>query len=619
MSGTAPNAAPDRLTYRPEIDGLRAIAVLAVIVNHAAAGLLPGGFLGVDLFFVISGYLITGILLGDLEAGRFSIARFYERRARRIIPPLMLVMLLCIPFAVVLDLPDDLENFGQSLIATTFFANNILLLLTSGYFQLEAAFKPLLHTWSLGVEEQYYLLVPLLMWGAWRLGKARGVAIGIAAIGAASFLFCLWASRAAPWFNFFMILSRGWELGAGALIVFAEPKLRPLAGKWGAALAAAGLVLAIAPLCLHASPSGPGLLTLAPVAGVCLVLAFGGASDPVGRFLTLPPLTGIGLVSYSAYLFHQPVYAFVRLASLEEPRPTLMLALIGPILLLAWLSWRFVERPFRDRARIGTRTLLIVCGTASLIAAGTGAVFYLTSGFYRNWPQLAGPGAGDGPGVNIAYNMAPERFRDVALPETRERVRVLVIGTSFGRDFINMGLETGSLDPQALSIEEFPDCYQLTPAALQNAARADFIVLATRFEARKLLCVIRRMRELRGVTSIPITVIGRKSFGWNNNAVMLLPRQARMTWRVKPTEEAIAANEAAKRALPPSVYVDVLGMIGDDRGRVPVFTPDEKFISEDREHLTRAGARYLGPILFRHPALAAITAAVRAKAAPAKP
>jgi hypothetical protein len=339
----------------------------------------------------------------------------------------------------------------------------------------------------------------------------------------------------------------------------------------------------------------------------------------VGRVLTLPPMIGIGLVSYSAYLFHQPIFAFMRLASLDEPRPALMLALIGPIFVLAWLSWRFVERPFRDRRRIGTRTLLAVCGAASLIVAGAGMLFYLTSGFYQNWPQLAVPGNGYGRGANIAYNMAPERFGGVKLPDTHDRVRVLVIGNSFARDFINMGLETGNLDPQALSFEEFGDCRRLAPGALENVARADFIVFASRFEPADLQCIARRTARLRKITSVPITVIGRKSFGSNNNAIMLLPHSIRVTWRVKPTDDALAANEAAKQALPAASYVDVLGMLGDAQGRVPVFTPDEKFISQDREHLTRAGARYLGPILFRHPALAAIAAAVRSKATPARP
>ncbi|MEZ0244667.1 MAG: acyltransferase family protein, partial [Sphingomonas sp.] len=223
--------APRSIAYRPEIDGLRAIAVIVVILFH---GMVPGfraGYIGVDMFFVVSGYLITGILVTELAEGRFSILRFYERRIRRIIPALMLVMLLSIPFALWLMLPDDLENFGQSLIGTTFFANNILLLITTGYFGIEVQFKPLMHTWSLGVEEQYYLLVPLMMWVAWRLGKVRGVFIGIAAVTIVSFLACLVLARLSTRADFLLIFSRGWELGAGSLAMLIEPRIRPLAGK----------------------------------------------------------------------------------------------------------------------------------------------------------------------------------------------------------------------------------------------------------------------------------------------------------------------------------------------------------------------------------------------------
>ncbi|MES2442297.1 MAG: acyltransferase family protein [Pseudomonadota bacterium] len=615
MTGT-----PRAVAYRPEIDGLRAIAVVIVMLFHADFAGWSGGFIGVDLFFVISGYLITGILASELAEGRFSIARFYERRIRRIIPALMLVMLLSIPFAIWLMLPDDLENFGQSLVGTTLFANNILLLVTSGYFGVEAQFKPLMHTWSLGVEEQYYLAVPLLMWAAWRWGKAHGLLIGIAAATLLSFLACLVLAHYAPRFDFFLIVSRGWELGAGGLAMLVEPRIRPLAGKAASAvLAVAGLALIALGVFVYHSGSGPSLVTVIPIAGICLILLFGGSRDPVGRLLASPPLVGIGLISYSAYLFHLPIFAFVRLASLEEPSPALMAALLVPAFLCAWASWRFVEQPCRDRNRVSTRVVLTGSAAAALLVVAVGLTFHLTSGFYRNWPELAAPGAGFERGANIAYNVAPERFRDRVLPATNERVRVLVIGNSFGRDFINMGLETGSLDPQALSIAEVGDCQRLPPALIANAARADFIVLASRFRDFQVHCIQKRVAALRGITSAPVTIIGRKSFGWNNNAVMLLPQSVRLTWRVRPSAEAVAANRAAKRTLPAASYADLLGMIGDGEGKVPVFTPEGKFISQDREHLTIAGARYLGPIVFRHPALAVLAAAVRSRAAPAKP
>ena len=462
-----------------------------------------------------------------------------------------------------------------------------------------------MHSWSLGIEEQYYLIVPLLMWAAWRVGKARGLLIGIAAVTALSFAFCVAVARYSPDYAFFLILSRGWELGAGSLAMLLEPRIRPLARKSLAAmLALAGLALAVLPLFLH-SAAAPGLVTAIPIAGLCLVLLVGAASDPTGRILASRPFVAVGLISYSAYLFHQPVFAFVRIASLEPPSHGLIAALLVPVFILAWLSWRFVEQPCRDRSRVSTRALLAGSAAATAIVLAAGLVFHFTSGFYSSRPELAGATQG-GRYANIAYNMAPERFRARELPATGERMRVLVIGDSFARDFINMGLETGHLDPQALSLAGFGDCARLGPPARARIMRADFIVIVRRIEPDQIRCLASRVRTLREFTSVPIVVISRKSFGYNNNAVMLLPERLRYTWRVRPSAEAIAINEAMKRALPPEVYVDILALIGDAQGLVPVFTPDRKFISQDREHVTRPGARFIGEILFRHPAFAAL-------------
>ncbi|MEI9850867.1 MAG: acyltransferase [Sphingomonas sp.] len=357
------------IAYRPEIDGVRAVAVLGVILCHAGFTWIPGGFLGVDLFFAVSGYLITAIIRADLAHGSFSIARFYERRIRRIVPALMLMLLLTIPPALWLLLPDDLQNFGESLVATSLFANNMLLLATTAYWGIDVQFKPLMHTWSLAVEEQYYLVAPLLMALAWRVARGRGVAIGIGAATILSFLACLFLERRLPMVDFFLIVPRGWEIGAGSLAALLEPRLRPLAGPRAAAmLALAGLAMAVVPLFTTAVGTPPGARTLIPVGGICLVLLFGGARDPAGRLLGWRPMTWIGLVSYSAYLYHQPAFAYLRLMSLDQPGAWAHAALIPPVFAVAWLSWRFVEQPFRDRRRIATHTLLRVSG------AGTAAV-----------------------------------------------------------------------------------------------------------------------------------------------------------------------------------------------------------------------------------------------------
>lgn len=207
------------MEYRREIDGLRALAVLPVILFHAGFKTFSGGFIGVDVFFVISGYLITTIILAELEQGKFSIVNFYERRARRILPALFLVMLVCIPFAWIWLLPSDMKGFSHSLIAVAVFASNILFWSESGYFDTATELKPLLHTWSLAVEEQYYVLFPLFLMLLWKLGK-RCILVILGVVFAGSFAVAEWKSYAEPAAAFYLLPARAWELLIGAFAAF---------------------------------------------------------------------------------------------------------------------------------------------------------------------------------------------------------------------------------------------------------------------------------------------------------------------------------------------------------------------------------------------------------------
>lgn len=203
------------MKYRPEVDGLRAVAVISVLLFHAGFAVFSGGFVGVDVFFVISGYLITTIMLGELEKGTFSLLNFYERRFRRILPALYLVMAVTLAVGWFTLLPDEYKNLGQSVVATTFYANNMLLGLTSGYWDLASQFKPLLHTWSLGVEEQYYAVVPLLLMVAWRW--TRWLGLGIVVLTTASLVLAQWMIYVSPSWAFYLLPTRFWELATGAL------------------------------------------------------------------------------------------------------------------------------------------------------------------------------------------------------------------------------------------------------------------------------------------------------------------------------------------------------------------------------------------------------------------
>lgn len=207
------------IAYRPEIDGLRAVAVLPVILFHAGFDLFSGGYVGVDVFFVISGYLITSIILREMEQGKFSIARFYERRARRILPALFFVIVCCLPFAVIWMASGEIKRFGQAMIAVSLFASNVFFWKTTNYFAPAAEEEPLLHTWSLAVEEQYYVLFPLFLMLCWRFGRSRlfwlTALAALLSLGLAE-----WGWRNQPVANFYLLPTRAWELLAGSLLAF---------------------------------------------------------------------------------------------------------------------------------------------------------------------------------------------------------------------------------------------------------------------------------------------------------------------------------------------------------------------------------------------------------------
>jgi peptidoglycan/LPS O-acetylase OafA/YrhL len=218
------------MEYRREIDGLRALAVLPVILFHAGFTTFSGGFVGVDVFFVISGYLITTIILTELEQGTFSIVNFYERRARRILPALFVMMLACLPFAWFWLLPEDMKDFSQSLLAVSVFASNILFWRESGYFDSAAELKPLLHTWSLAVEEQYYMLFPLFLMATWRFGR-RWILGSLIAVALASLALAQWGSLVKPAATFYLLPTRVWELLIGAFAAFYLSHKKQVSGQ----------------------------------------------------------------------------------------------------------------------------------------------------------------------------------------------------------------------------------------------------------------------------------------------------------------------------------------------------------------------------------------------------
>lgn len=358
------------MQHRPEIDGLRAVAVGSVVLAHAGVGVVAGGFVGVDVFFVISGYLITTLMLADHVNGRFSLSTFYYRRARRILPALFVVLAACLPFAWWLLIPSQFMDFGRSMGAAAIFLSNVYFWEKTSYFDTASELLPLLHTWSLAVEEQYYLLFPLLFLLIRRfVPRAMPFLLTILIILSAGLAH--WGANNRPEVNFFFSFSRFWEILIGALTAcLPAPQRRP----WNAGLAMVGLgLIASAVFGFSNSTATPSLMTFLPVAGAALVLAFGSQPGWAYRLLTYPPMLGLGAISYSVYLWHQPVFAFARLYYVAEVPVAVMTGLVAVVIVLSCLSWKYVEQPFRQSATFSKSLVysLSAAGIAGFVALGS--------------------------------------------------------------------------------------------------------------------------------------------------------------------------------------------------------------------------------------------------------
>jgi peptidoglycan/LPS O-acetylase OafA/YrhL len=638
------------MDYRREIDGLRAVAVLPVILFHAGVGAFSGGFVGVDVFFVISGYLITTILLAEMATGRFSFAQFYERRARRILPALFVVMAACIPFAWVWMPPAMFEDFARSLGLAALSLSNFWFARETAYFSPAAELQPLLHTWSLAVEEQYYLLFPPLLLLMCRLGP-RAVLGGLVALSLASLALAIWGGGHDPSRNFYFTPSRLWELGAGSLCAVALAGRGPGADD-RLALPGLGLILGAVVLFDHETPT-PGLWTLVPVLGTVLIVLFGGAGSLTARVLALRPLVAVGLISYSVYLWHQPLFALARLQAVQPPSPAVMLGLAGLALLLAWATWAWVEQPFRRRPvpLLPARGRLFGAAGAAVVAAVAFGVLADNSAWWdrRLSPEqrqlLAYQTYFRTPAFDAAYRH-PDCFftedagglaafrPDLCLALDDARPNVLLIGDSHAAHLwhglvqvlpqVNfMQVTTAGCRPLDFVPAE-PDCVALMTLVWdeflpRNAARIDTILLAARWRNRDVaalgeslnwlarfgvsLVVLGPVAEF--VPDVPV-LLSRLTPGADADAVLAgFLNQPRLAVAARIADQARAAGVP---------YVDVLAaQCGADLGACPAFAAEGVPVVWDHGHFTAEGsALMVARLIARDPAMAALAARLTA-------
>ncbi len=357
--------------YRPDIDGLRAIAVVAVVLFHAFPARLPGGFIGVDIFFVISGFLISRIIFAELAAGKFSFVQFYARRARRLFPALILVLTFCAVVGWIVLLADEYAQLGKHIASSVGFIQNLVLLNESGYFDTAAEQKPLLHLWSLGIEEQFYIVWPIVLCVLWSRQCSIRWVLWFGAGG--SLLLGIWLTHTNPAAAFFLPISRFWELLAGAALAWSTNQTDGRSSDstkcYGHYLSVLGSVLIVTALMLISKQREfPGVWALLPVLGTALLL-YAGPDAIVNRVLLAnKALVWIGLISYPLYLWHWPLLAFVHILENQWPNGLLRLLLVFCAFGLAALTYFLVERPLRFRHQSGK---LVVLGLwASMLSLG---------------------------------------------------------------------------------------------------------------------------------------------------------------------------------------------------------------------------------------------------------
>jgi peptidoglycan/LPS O-acetylase OafA/YrhL len=549
------------------------------------------------VFFVISGYLITSIILAELEQGNFSIIKFYERRARRILPALFVIMFFSLILGYFLLMPDEFKNLGQSFVATSLFSNNVLLGLTSGYWDLASEFKPLLHTWSLGVEEQYYVIVPVLLLVFWKIGKSSIVYL-LWSIFLTSLLFAVWFVNISPKWSFYLLPTRAWEICIGALAAIYSIKYSESIEKfkYSGALSLFGLVLIIfSILVFDSAVLSPGLLLLIPTVGAVLLIIFCRHNSIAFSLLGNRVTVFLGLLSYSLYLWHQPIFAFLRAYSDQHPSSFSFLALIPLVFLLSYITWKFVETPFRNKSIIGRNLVFFY--------SFLGTVVFVTIGLYLNKSYgMASRVFYDGVVVadmdkriynELAFAYKKEGFSDKSI------TNLLIIGNSFGRDFTNITVE--NFDNKRVEIVYRDDLGQCIETKSSSKTRslfndADVIVFASGGYDKDCFLSDIYFANSRGKK---IFYVGTKDFGYNLNWLIRLSKEQRKNQFNPIAESILVSDKEMSEAIPSEHFISLLGptVVG---GKIPVTDDMGRMLSTDRAHLTKYGALYFGKKAVAH-------------------
>lgn len=589
------------MIYRTDIDGLRALAVVSVILFHL--GYLPQGYLGVDVFFVISGFLITGIVYNETKNEKFSVLKFYERRIRRIIPLLLLVSLVAFLLGLWLMLPDDLENLSQGVIASNFSFNNILMYLTSSnYWDVKNDFKPLMHTWSLGIEEQFYLLYPFLFY-FFKGNRLKYIKPILFVLTFVSFILFLGQVNSAA--KFYFIQYRFFELSLGGIcaIQFSELKVGKIQGFF------LYLSLILLVFCLLTPFLNNDISVLLTIILTSVILVIGkyyyNNKGLYKSIFTNNYITYIGSISYSLYMWHQIVFAFGRYAFLEKVTPISAIILVLITVFLSIFSYYLVENTFRNKKIMKTKTVLWFTSIIFVITSGSAFYVYTIGGVVKDFPELnlyknqMGNKSNFLSGksnIHIQYN---EDVRKMDIPfEETEMPKVLVIGNSYGRDVVNILMESDFKDNIEINYFDINRILK-DETIIDRINVADYIFFAFRkFRGKDFINEIESNYNIK-IDKNKIWVFGTKDFGVSNgiyyNKVKNGTNQYETYW-ASMKEGVLETNKRLKSEWGER-YINLIELVANEQNKVRVFTTDGKFISQDTAHLTKFGAQMYASLL----------------------
>jgi peptidoglycan/LPS O-acetylase OafA/YrhL len=605
--------------YRPDIDGLRAVAVLAVVVFHAFPAALPGGFIGVDVFFVISGYLITGLLLKDhREHGRIDLVAFYARRARRIFPALTLVLIASLAVGWRWLVPDEYAALGWQTVAGAAFFSNVSLAAQADYFHASAS-RPLLHLWSLAIEEQFYVLWPAVLLLILRLGRRS---IAVAALGASFIAGCVLPADN-PTAGYFAASGRWWQLLSGALLAMGESsdkapwRTAPAAAREAAALGGTAL-LALGFVIVDAKKLYPETQALIPTAAAALLIASGPSTWVARTALGVKPMVAIGLVSYPLYLWHWPMLVWVRTEGPTSVPATLAVLLAG--LVLAAATYLLVERPIRTRARLDRAAL---AAAAALVAVGlAGWATHATSGVPQRLPPdlraaLAQDTAPASWRIGQCLLERPVESAFSACSGARPEVALLgdshaaVLYAGLAREAARAGRGIGQYNVAGCAPWHQPGsvkCAQLWQAAIGRVrgARPDTVMLHAnwgRYPQREQLSDtitelkaigVRRVVVLGGVPTWRARMNTLLWAHWRQHHSLPGPRS--IEW-LAPGGEAVDAELERIATAAGAVFVSARAPLCNASGCL-VLMPDGPVAYIDDTHLNEAGANWLATAIW---------------------